>query len=281
MPSVCSASPPPAAITIRRHETSSLRRQGHCRLPHRQVGRPGRSCYEYPRLPADMTPGQSRGDWPTMKPNKSLAWFKPSCSVMSGRGGHQRRRVHREHVQPRGEPVTVAQMADWAPMSRRSFQRRFADATRATPLAWLHQPHQRTALESTDLPIDDIAAQVGLGTPANLRSHFRKATSITPSRHRQQFFPRPIHGIAARSRTCTTRPETWPPPRRASPVATRAVQSGKSAQPQPGQDIPAKLGSPSSGCRPRLSARPKVRSYSIGERSLPLCSRLNRCTQLG
>ncbi|HEY0936729.1 MAG TPA: helix-turn-helix domain-containing protein [Trebonia sp.] len=90
-----------------------------------------------------------------------------------------------------GEPVTVAQMADRAAMSRRSFHRRFADATGATPLTWLHQQRinrTKELLESTDLPIADIADQVGLGTPANLRTHFRKATSITPSRHRQQFF---------------------------------------------------------------------------------------------
>lgn len=92
-----------------------------------------------------------------------------------------------------GETVTVAQMADRAAMSRRSFYRRFADATGATPLAWLHQQRinrTKELLETTDLPIDDIAAQVGLGTPANLRAHFRKATSITPSRHRQMFFAR-------------------------------------------------------------------------------------------
>jgi transcriptional regulator GlxA family with amidase domain len=90
-----------------------------------------------------------------------------------------------------GEPLSVTQMADRAAMSRRSFHRRFADATGATPLAWLHQQRinrTKELLESTDLPIDDIAAHVGLGTPANLRTHFRKATSITPSRHRQQFF---------------------------------------------------------------------------------------------
>ena len=92
-----------------------------------------------------------------------------------------------------GEPVTVAQMADRAAMSRRSFYRHFAGATGATPLAWLHQQRinrTKELLESTDLPIDDIAARVGLGTPANLRAHFRKATSISPSRHRQMFFAR-------------------------------------------------------------------------------------------
>jgi transcriptional regulator GlxA family with amidase domain len=91
------------------------------------------------------------------------------------------------------DPVTVAQMAARASMSRRSFYRRFAATTGTTPLAWLHQQRinrTRELLETTGLPIDDIAAQVGLGTPANLRTHFRRATSISPSRHRQLFSAR-------------------------------------------------------------------------------------------
>jgi transcriptional regulator GlxA family with amidase domain len=45
-------------------------------------------------------------------------------------------------------------------------------------------------LETTSLSIDDNAGQVGLGTPANLRLHFRRATTITPTRHRQLFVTR-------------------------------------------------------------------------------------------
>ncbi|HEX4256070.1 MAG TPA: helix-turn-helix domain-containing protein [Streptosporangiaceae bacterium] len=92
-----------------------------------------------------------------------------------------------------GDALTVGQMAARASLSRRSFHRRFAAAAGATPLAWLHQQRigrTKELLETTDLPIDDIAARVGLGTPANLRAHFRRATSISPSRHRQLFFSR-------------------------------------------------------------------------------------------
>lgn len=91
------------------------------------------------------------------------------------------------------EPITVAQMAAKASMSRRSFYRRFAATTGATPLAWLHQQRinrTKELLETTALPIDDIAARAGLGTPANLRTHFRRATTISPSRHRQLFSAR-------------------------------------------------------------------------------------------
>lgn len=88
------------------------------------------------------------------------------------------------------QPITVAQMAARANMSPRHFHRRFHDVTGRTPLAWLHE--QRIArtkelLETTDLPVEDIAGRVGLGSPANLRVHFRRATSISPSRHRRAF----------------------------------------------------------------------------------------------
>ncbi|MEV6845839.1 helix-turn-helix domain-containing protein [Actinoplanes sp. NPDC051411] len=87
-------------------------------------------------------------------------------------------------------PITVAQMAARAHMSPRTFHRRFQAGTSRTPLAWLHE--QRIArtkelLETTDLPVEEIGRRVGLGTPANLRAHFRRATSISPVRHRRLF----------------------------------------------------------------------------------------------
>ena len=89
-----------------------------------------------------------------------------------------------------GAPITVAQMAARARMSPRTFHRRFLALTGRTPLVWLHQQRiERTKelLETTGLTVDEIAARVGLGTAANLRTHFRRATSIAPSRHRRLF----------------------------------------------------------------------------------------------
>jgi AraC family transcriptional activator FtrA len=81
-------------------------------------------------------------------------------------------------------------MAARAHMSSRTFHRRFRERCAQPPLAWLHQQRigrTKELLESTDLPIEEIAGRVGLGTPANLRVHFRRATSISPTRHRQLF----------------------------------------------------------------------------------------------
>jgi transcriptional regulator GlxA family with amidase domain len=88
------------------------------------------------------------------------------------------------------DPVTVEEMAAKAAMSRRSFHRHFLAGTGSTPLAWLHQQRIERAkelLETTGDTVDEIADHVGLGTPANLRAQFRKATTISPTRHRQLF----------------------------------------------------------------------------------------------
>ena len=88
------------------------------------------------------------------------------------------------------QPIAVEQMAAKAYMSSRTFHRRFREATLMTPLAWLHQQRigrLKELLETTELTVEDLADQVGLGSPANLRQQFRRATGLTPSRYRQRF----------------------------------------------------------------------------------------------
>jgi transcriptional regulator GlxA family with amidase domain len=87
-------------------------------------------------------------------------------------------------------PVTVADMAEHARLSPRHFHRRFLEQTSMTPLNWLlAQRIQRTKelLETTNLSIEEIAQKVGLGSATNLRVHFRRATSVSPRRHRYSF----------------------------------------------------------------------------------------------
>ena len=88
------------------------------------------------------------------------------------------------------EPLTVARIAERVHMSERSFHRRFTERTGTPPLTWLRDQRIARAkelLESTDLPVELIASQVGMGTPGNLRVHFRRATSLSPQEHRRQF----------------------------------------------------------------------------------------------
>ncbi len=89
-----------------------------------------------------------------------------------------------------GRTITVEILARHAHMSTRTYARRFRDSTGTTPLQWLL--HQRVfeaqrLLESTALPIERIAAQIGLGTAANLRIHFGRVVGVSPLQYRQTF----------------------------------------------------------------------------------------------
>lgn len=88
------------------------------------------------------------------------------------------------------EPLTVAQLAARASMSQRSFQRHFTERAGVSPLAWLRGQRiarARELLEGTSLPVEHIARLVGLGTSANLRYQFHRATSLSPAEHRRRF----------------------------------------------------------------------------------------------
>ncbi|MQY05521.1 GlxA family transcriptional regulator [Actinomadura macrotermitis] len=86
------------------------------------------------------------------------------------------------------EPLTVAGLAAEAGLTPRTLIRRFHAETGITPLRWLHAQRvmrARELLERTDLPVDRVAAQCGLGSAANLRAHFAREVGISPSEYRR------------------------------------------------------------------------------------------------
>lgn len=93
----------------------------------------------------------------------------------------------REHLH---EPLPVAELAERALMSRRSFARRFAAATGTTPHAWLLNLRLSRAeelLETTRLPVEEIARQVGYGSAAVLREQFVRRRGVPPRSYRRSF----------------------------------------------------------------------------------------------
>ncbi|MFD4862614.1 IS701 family transposase, partial [Streptomyces atratus] len=63
-----------------------------------------------------------------------------------------------------------------------------------TPLRWLTAQRlleARPLLESTDLPVDEVARRCGLGTAANLRLHLARDAATTPTAYRRAFRGRP------------------------------------------------------------------------------------------
>ncbi|MFB7369721.1 GlxA family transcriptional regulator [Streptomyces sp. NPDC056222] len=88
------------------------------------------------------------------------------------------------------EPLPVAELARRALMSRRSFARRFAAATGTTPHAWvlgLRLGRAEELLETTDLPVEEIARLVGYGSAAVLREQFVRRRGVPPRTYRRTF----------------------------------------------------------------------------------------------
>ncbi|MFI7424883.1 GlxA family transcriptional regulator [Nonomuraea sp. NPDC049684] len=87
-------------------------------------------------------------------------------------------------------PLTLAELADNAGMSVRTFCRRFRDETGLPPGQWLTRQRverARRLLETTDLPVDQVAAHAGFGTAAALRQHLATVIGVPPSAYRQAF----------------------------------------------------------------------------------------------
>ncbi len=85
---------------------------------------------------------------------------------------------------------TAGSLAARAMMSERTFARRFAAETGATPHKWLTQQRilaARSLLEESDLSVEQIAARVGFHSPVVLREHFRRTIGVPPSDYRRRF----------------------------------------------------------------------------------------------
>ncbi len=96
-----------------------------------------------------------------------------------------------EHLE---QDLSVGLLARRAAMSPRTFARRFAAVTGTTPHRWLCRQRVLMAqrlLETTDLPVERIAEECGLGTATNLRLHFRAEVGVSPAAYRRTFHQDP------------------------------------------------------------------------------------------
>ncbi len=88
------------------------------------------------------------------------------------------------------ENLSVERLARRSGMSVRTFNRRFREETGQTPGAWVQRlrlDHARELLERSDLSIDAVAEQSGLGSSASLRVHLRRDTGMPPAMYRRAF----------------------------------------------------------------------------------------------
>ncbi|GAA4950428.1 GlxA family transcriptional regulator [Actinoplanes utahensis] len=97
------------------------------------------------------------------------------------------------------EPLPVERLADVAHLSRRTFIRAFQASTGVTPAVWVKRQRldeARRLLESTDLPVDQVAAASGFGSTVTLRQSFAAAFDTSPSEYRRRFDARTAHSAA-------------------------------------------------------------------------------------
>ncbi len=86
--------------------------------------------------------------------------------------------------------LTIAGLATRARMSRRTFIRRFEDATGISPGEWVVQARvskARELLEATEIPIERVATETGFGSADAMRHHFRSRLGTSPALYRAAF----------------------------------------------------------------------------------------------
>ncbi|MFD5824148.1 GlxA family transcriptional regulator [Lentzea sp. NPDC060358] len=91
-----------------------------------------------------------------------------------------------------GSSLTLADMAEHAHMSVRTFGRRFHAEVGTSPAQWIIQrrvDRARALLETTALHVDEVARQVGFGSSTLLRKHLHSSVGVTPTAYRRTFQP--------------------------------------------------------------------------------------------
>jgi len=97
------------------------------------------------------------------------------------------------------EPLSVDDLAARGRVSPRTLARRFAEQLGVSPGRWVLGQRVAAAqvlLEETGLPVETIAARVGLSSAANLRRRFHGIVGTSPAAYRRSFSR---HGMPAGS----------------------------------------------------------------------------------
>ncbi|MBO2448887.1 DJ-1/PfpI family protein [Actinomadura barringtoniae] len=88
------------------------------------------------------------------------------------------------------EAITLHDLAAHACVSTRTFTRRFQAENGVSPIQWLLErrvERARELLETTSLPMDQVAFRSGLGSADSLRQHLVRRVGVTPTAYRQRW----------------------------------------------------------------------------------------------
>jgi transcriptional regulator GlxA family with amidase domain len=89
-----------------------------------------------------------------------------------------------------GKDLALPVVARRAAMSSRTLSRRFREQVGTTPALWIARARVRRAqrlLETTDLSVDRVAAEVGFGSSTVLREQFGRIVGTSPQSYRRAF----------------------------------------------------------------------------------------------
>lgn len=88
------------------------------------------------------------------------------------------------------QPLTMTDLAEHEHMSERNLARRFNQALGMSPFDWITRERidqAKILVETTDLPIGQIAAMVGMGSAESLRRNFRRTVGTSAAEYRRTF----------------------------------------------------------------------------------------------
>jgi LacI family transcriptional regulator len=149
---------------------------------------PRRMGYEAGRLLSAMMRGQSAPPGPVIVPPRRVVPRGSTNVLLADQPGIARAIRHvRAHAL---EPLTVAQVARHAHVSRRTVElgfRRNLGRTVYQEITRVRMEHARELLAMTDLAIDDIAVRVGLEWASSLTVTFKKVVGLTPTAYRKRY----------------------------------------------------------------------------------------------
>jgi transcriptional regulator GlxA family with amidase domain len=89
-------------------------------------------------------------------------------------------------------PNPVTAMAEASGLTRRTFARRFRDATGKRPIDHVHAvriERARDLIETGSAPVEDVGFDVGYEDPTFFRRLFRRTTGLTPAAYRRKYAP--------------------------------------------------------------------------------------------
>jgi len=88
------------------------------------------------------------------------------------------------------QPSPVTSMVRLSGLAERTFKRRFREATGMSPLEYVHTLRLEEAkqlLESTEQPVEGVAAEVGYEEAGFFSRLFRRKVGLTPAQYRRRF----------------------------------------------------------------------------------------------